>query len=127
MAKSNTKVGHRLGLLLSVGHSRVDLYNLPYFFYKVSEKGKSVTNYKNYQYESLIVKTLNRSLPSTFILCEKCYWCATYLDKTRIPLDNKCLECDSTDQLSSLVIMCNESFIFNYNDLCGVDLKFTRR
>jgi hypothetical protein len=93
----------------------------------VSEKGKALTNYKNYEYESLIVKTLNRSLPSTFILCEKCYWCATYLDKKRIPLDNKCLECNTTDQLSSLVIMCNESFIFNYNDLCGVELKFTRR
>lgn len=93
----------------------------------MSEKGKSVTNYENYEYESLIAKTLNRSLPSTFILCDECYWCATYLDKTRIPIDNKCPECHSTDQLSSLVIMCNESFIFNCNDSCGVDLKFNHR
>lgn len=127
MAKSNTKGCHRFGLWLSIGILEMIYITFLSPFYKVSEKGKSVTNYKNYEYESLIAKTLNRSLPSTFILCDKCYWSATYLDKTRIPLDNKCLECDSTGQLSSLVIMCNESFIFNYNDSCGVELKFNRR
>jgi predicted Zn-ribbon and HTH transcriptional regulator len=93
----------------------------------VSDKGKSITNYEKYEYESFIAKTLNCSIPSIFVLCEKCYWCATYLDKTRIPMDNKCPECNSTDQLSSLVIMSNESFIFNYNDIRGVELKFNKR
>ncbi|MGC2427877.1 MAG: hypothetical protein WA421_12650 [Nitrososphaeraceae archaeon] len=93
----------------------------------MSDKGKSITNYEKYEYESFIAKTLNRSIPSIFVLCEKCYWCATYLDKTRIPMDNKCPECNSTDQLSSLVIMSNESFIFNYNDIRGVELKFNKR
>ena len=90
----------------------------------MSEKGKSITNY---EYESIIGKTLNRSLPSIFILCDKCYWCATYLDKTRIPTDNKCPDCDIINQLSSLVIMSNESFMFNHNDERGVELEFKRR
>ena len=68
----------------------------------MSEKRNSINNYKNYEYENLIAKTLRA-------------------------INNTCPECDTTNQLSSLVIMCNESFIFNYNDLSGVELKFNHR
>ena len=62
-----------------------------------------------------------------FVLCERCYWCATYLDTNRLLKEegiddnskiydnNKiCPRCDSIDCLSSLPILSNESFTFNY-------------
>ena len=70
------------------------------------------------------IKNFN-SLPSIFILCETCYWCATYLDKTKLPKD-KCPKClDSI--LSSFPIMPDESFTFDYTEKRGVQLEFGRR
>ena len=63
-----------------------------------------------------------------FILCDKCYWCATYLDKTRIPIDNSCPKCHTeSTELSSLPIMYNESFTIGYSEKRGVELKFIPR
>ena len=59
-----------------------------------------------------------------FVLCERCYWCATYLDKTRLPRDNTCSQCSTVDKFSSFPILPNESFTFNYNDKRGVELEF---
>lgn len=64
------------------------------------------------------------SLPGIFILCESCYWCATYLDKTRVI--DKCPMC-SAPALSSFPIMPDESFTFSYDVKHGVELDFTRR
>ncbi len=64
-------------------------------------------------------------LPSIFILCETCYWCATYLDKTRLPKD-KCPEC-SDNILSSFPIMQDEYFTFNFTEKRGVELEFGKR
>jgi hypothetical protein len=57
----------------------------------MSKEGTSLINYDS---EHLIAKTRGRFLsssPPIFILCDKCYWCATYFDKTKIPIDNNCL------------------------------------
>jgi hypothetical protein len=55
------------------------------------KEGISVNNYDS---QTLIAKTHDRfqsssssSLQTIFILCDKCYWCATYFDKTRIPME----------------------------------------
>ena len=65
------------------------------------------------------------SLPPIFILCDKCYWCATYLDKTMIPVDNSCPQCNTDNtELSSLPIMSNESFTIDYSEKRGVELEF---
>jgi hypothetical protein len=88
---------------------------------------KSITNYDS---QSLIAKTRGRSLlPPIFILCDKCYWCVTYFDKTRIPIDNNCPQCsaNNNNELTSLPIMSNESFTFDYNDKPGVELEFKPR
>jgi len=66
------------------------------------------------------------SLP-VFILCDKCYWCATYLDKTRRPVNNNCPQCRIRIELSSIPIMSNESFTFDYNERRGVELLFGSR
>jgi hypothetical protein len=83
---------------------------------------------------SLIIKThdrsslLSSSSPPVFILCDTCYWCATYFDKTRIPRENKCPQCNANNnELSSFPIMPNESFTFDYNDKRGVELEFKPR
>jgi hypothetical protein len=51
-----------------------------------------------------------------FVLCERCYWCATFLDKDRLleeeGVDNNksriCPRCDDIDSISSLPIVSNE-------------------
>jgi hypothetical protein len=93
------------------------------------KEGKSITNYEP---QNLIAKTVDYSpppsSPSIFILCDRCYWCATYLDKTRTPADNTCPQCDSNNnELSSFPILSNESFTFDYNDIHGVELEFKHR
>jgi predicted Zn-ribbon and HTH transcriptional regulator len=79
---------------------------------------------------SLIAKTHDRfqSSPPVFLLCDICYWCATYFDKTRIPRENKCPQCNANNnELTSFPIMPNESFTFIYNDKRGIELEFKPR
>jgi hypothetical protein len=66
------------------------------------------------------------SQPPVFVLCESCHWCATYLDKARLPSDNECPQC-SSDMLSSFPILSTEAFTFDYSEVRGVDLEFRRR
>ena len=81
----------------------------------------SVSNYD----DSPNLKT-SGSQPAVFLLCESCHWCATYLDKARLPLDNQCPHC-SSDMLSSFPILSTEAFTFDYSETRGVDLEFRRR
>jgi hypothetical protein len=92
----------------------------------MSKEGTSLISYDS---PSLIVKTPD-DLPSAplFILCDSCYWCATYFDKTRIPGGNICPQCRANNnELTSFPIMSNESFTFDYNDKRGVELEFKPR
>jgi hypothetical protein len=84
----------------------------------------------NYDSPSLIAKTPDHSPSSLpiFILCDKCFWCATYVDKTRIPGENRCPQCNANNnELTSFPIMSNESFTFDYNSKRGVELEFQPR
>jgi hypothetical protein len=89
----------------------------------------STNSVNKYESQPLIAKTSGFApLPSIFVLCDKCYWCATYLDKSKLPSDNNCLGCNSNNnELTSFPIMSNESLIFNYNDKRGVELQFKLR
>jgi hypothetical protein len=49
-----------------------------------------------------------------FILCESCYWSATYFGKFMLPAEERCPICLEIE-LSSFPILPNESFIFNYS------------
>ena len=67
-------------------------------------------------------------LTTIFILCDTCYWCATYFDKTRIPMDNVCPRCSANNnELTSFPIMSNESFTFDHNPKRGIEFKFKPR
>ncbi len=90
----------------------------------------NITNsVSKYESQTLIAKTSGfASVPSIFVLCDKCYWCATHLDKSRLPSDNNCLGCNNNNnELTSFPILSNESLIFNYNDKRGVELQFKLR
>jgi hypothetical protein len=93
----------------------------------MSKEGTSLINYDS---PNLIAKTRDHIKPSPpiFILCDSCYWCATYFDKTRTPVDNTCPQCGANNnELTSFPIMSNESFTFDYNDKHGVELEFKAR
>jgi predicted Zn-ribbon and HTH transcriptional regulator len=92
---------------------------------------KERTSLINYNSPNLIIKTPDRSLslsPPIFILCDSCYWCATYVDKSRIPKENRCPQCNANNnELTSFPIMSNEAFTFDYNSKRGVELEFKHR
>jgi hypothetical protein len=40
-----------------------------------------------------------------FILCDKCYWCATYVNKSRRPVGNFCPRCNiDTNELTIVTV-----------------------
>jgi hypothetical protein len=93
----------------------------------MSKQGVSLTNYNS---QSLVdkIRDQHSSSPPIFILCDKCYWCATYFDKTRMPVDNTCPQCGANNsELTSFPIVSNESFTFDYNDKRGLELEFRPR
>jgi|SRR5919197_237623 hypothetical protein len=92
---------------------------------------KETTSLISYDFTGLIVKKADRSSsssPPIFILCDNCYWCATYFDKTRLPGENRCPQCNANnEELTSFPIMSNESFTFDHNDKSGIELEFKPR
>jgi predicted Zn-ribbon and HTH transcriptional regulator len=87
----------------------------------------------NHDSQSVIDKTPDGQakqsvVPPVFILCDRCYWCATYFDNRRIPTNNNCPQCNAnSNQLTSFPIASNESFTFNYNDKRGIEFEFKPR
>ena|ERR687887_315591 len=94
---------------------------------------ESTTSLINYDSQSLTAKTLEghtnpSALPPVFVLCDICFWCATYFSNARIPTGNICPQCNAnSNQLTSFPIAPNESFTYNYNDKRGIELGFRHR
>jgi hypothetical protein len=71
---------------------------------------KEMSNYESYSLPAKIHNNdcFQRYPRPMFVLCDKCYWCATYLNKTRMPIDNNCPQCNaSSNELTSLPIASN--------------------
>ena len=90
---------------------------------------ESTSSLINNDFQSLIANACDghtqTSEPPVFILCDRCYWCATYFSNTRIPTDNNCPQCDAySNQLTSLPVASNELFTFGYNAKRGVEMEF---
>jgi hypothetical protein len=63
---------------------------------------------------------------SIFTLCNKCLWSATYFDKNRLPHENRCPICvTNNNELSSLPIMQNESYVFSYDVKRGLEIELS--
>jgi len=95
---------------------------------------KSTTSLINHDSQGLIAKTSDgyHTKPSAspiFVLCDRCYRCATYISSTRKLADNNnCPQCDAnSNELTSFPIALNESFTFDYNDKRGVEMGFKTR
>lgn len=69
----------------------------------------------------------NSHKDNVFVICDKCFWAATFIDRSRLTLDeNRCTVCQETE-LSSFPILLNESFTFGYSEKGGVQLRFGLR
>ena len=91
----------------------------------LAEGEPTLTNYDSPN--TMDTKTKSSSAP-IFVLCDTCYWCATYFDKTRIPADNICPHCGANNnELTSFPIASNESFTVNYNKKRGIEFEFKPR
>ena len=63
-----------------------------------------------------------------FIICNSCYWCASYFSIDDLESSSKVLSCHvcnshNTDQIP---ISSNESFRINYNVTRGMEIEFYR-
>lgn len=59
-----------------------------------------------------------------FVLCENCYWAATFIDRTKLQvIENGCILCEES-LISSFPILDNESFTFDISERRGVELNF---
>jgi hypothetical protein len=65
----------------------------------------------------------NKREKAIFILCDTCYWSATYFTQFMLPAEGRCPSCQNTE-LSSFPILPNESFISNYSESEGLELEF---
>ena len=66
---------------------------------------------------------LNKKERAIFILCDTCYWSATYFTQFMLPAEGRCPSCQNTE-LSSFPILPNESFVANYSESGGIELQF---
>ena len=96
---------------IQISRTAWNLYNrfICHYWSILQGMSKERTSLINYDSPSLIAKTPDRSSspspPIIFILCDSCYWCATYLDKTRIPGENRCPQCDANyNELTSFLL-----------------------
>ena len=58
-----------------------------------------------------------------FLLCGACFWCASYLNYTRVV--TRCPTCD-TDNVESLPISDGEVYTFSHNRNRGITLGFSK-
>lgn len=69
-------------------------------------------------------ETNRRAKEAIFVLCDNCFWAATFIDKARLDvIENGCIVCNES-LVSSFPILDNESFTFDLNERRGVELKF---
>jgi hypothetical protein len=68
--------------------------------------------------------TSRRAKEAVFVLCDNCYWAATFIDKLKLNIiEDGCILCNES-LVSSFPILDNESFTFDYTERRGVELNF---
>ncbi len=60
-----------------------------------------------------------------FVLCEVCYWCATFININKNPVV-KC-PCSNSIKLDSIPVSHNEVCKFRYDQIRGVTMEFSIR
>ncbi|HZA68326.1 MAG TPA: hypothetical protein VE548_01400 [Nitrososphaeraceae archaeon] len=77
--------------------------------------------------------TQRRSSQVYFVMCNSCYWCATYYGNDNLESFTQlsssvpnCYLCDS-HSVELMPISTDESFRIEYNPIRGVEIRFFRR
>lgn len=84
-------------------------------------KGQHLSSYQNN------TNIERRSSQVYFVMCNSCYWCATYFGiDTPSSLPPACHSCNSHNT-ELMPILNDESFSIEYNPIRGVEIKFFRR
>jgi hypothetical protein len=90
-------------------------------------KGQHLASYQN-------DINIQRSSQVYFVMCNSCYWCATYFNIDKLesiftPLSSSnpnCHLCDS-HSVELMPISTDESFKIEYNPVRGVEIEFFKR
>lgn len=64
-----------------------------------------------------------------FLLCQSCFWCASYIGLqsiTNYEILTQCVICKN-GKIESLPISSNESYKFDYSKTHGIELTFQRK
>jgi hypothetical protein len=63
-----------------------------------------------------------------FVICNSCYWCASYFGIDNIKTSSQVLRCHLCNSYNTELtpILSNESFRINYNVTRGMELEFYR-
>jgi hypothetical protein len=61
-----------------------------------------------------------------FLLCNSCFWCASYLNLGSGFIVIQCPSCKET-AIESMPISANDAYSFDYSPLTGVMLEFSNR
>ena len=72
----------------------------------------------------IISKEIEVSDKINFLLCESCFWCASYFSNYRRVV-SKCPTCNS-NCVESMPISPDEVYSFNYDPKRGVTLSFSK-
>lgn len=74
---------------------------------------------------TLDIKRDKRTSPISFVICNSCYWCATYfgIDASSSLSSPACHGCNSLNT-ELMPILTDESFRIEYNPIRGIEMEF---
>jgi hypothetical protein len=61
-----------------------------------------------------------------FLICNSCFWCASYLDSENSLIPFECPSCKQK-AIECMPISVNDAYSFHYNQATGVILEFSVR
>ena len=83
------------------------------------------TDFPSYRINPEIISKENEVTERiNFLLCESCFWCASYFNSYRKEV-SKCPTCGRAN-VESMPISHDEIYTFNYDPLHGVTLRFSK-
>lgn len=95
-------------------------------FYHVMAKKGDITSAKRSKRGRSFLGTSSKRLVLDIhlLICNSCFWCASYLYGNGCAWFNKCPICSKND-IEALPIMSNERCVFDYDARRGVTLQFS--
>jgi hypothetical protein len=94
---------------------------------EIKVEGDEASSIRNNRVVNFIGSKTRISNDIHFIMCQSCFWCASYINRSRLlmSIDNKCPLCHDS-RIESMPISYDEIYRLNYNRTSGLVLKFSR-